>query len=698
MTEYDIDEEYDGFWEDLLREAELSGEPQNSAFFSLYAALASENGDCADLTYTPARKEGRGKAGFQVDGYAIDLEKGELHLAICDFRTERELQGLNADGIKTLFSSVQRFCELAGDPTFIRGLEESSPAFEVAFQIHQHRALIKRIRCVVFSNAKLGTRKKTVDSARILGSEITLNIIDFARYCDINRSLGGFEPIELDLEELNGAPLPCLEAHVGDSDCKSFLVVMPGELLAQIYGLYGARLMEQNVRTFLQAKTKVNQGILRTIQDDPSMFFAYNNGITATATSIVLKPGTSAISTIRDLQIVNGGQTTASLLNAKDKSRADLSRVFVQMKLSVIDEDRVERVVPAISRFANTQNKISEADFFSNHPFHIEMQQISRRLTAPAAAGALAGKRWFYERARGQYRNEQAVRGASGKKKFEAEYPKEHVIQKTDLAKYRLTFRCQPHVVSQGAQKCFMSFAQDIGKQWDANRAVFNDEYFRNSVSEVIIFRWLDAAIGTSKWYTADRGYKANIVTYTIATLAHYLTKVHDVRIDLSAVWRLQDVPQPLRDTLLALAQQVARKIKNPPTSIQNISEYAKLQGCWAAISAEEFDIDERVLSCTVPNFEAKQDQKDAVELKRVDQDIDFEVRLLQLAPKAYRIEELAVRHKLLSPVSQKALARLQRGGAGLSKPERTALQNLFARLEETGDAARELLGASVTS
>lgn len=694
MTQHDIDEEYAGFWEDLLREAELTGEPQNSAFFQLYATLASENGDCADLTYTPARKEGRGRAGFQVDGYAIDLEKGELHLAICHFRTERELQLLNADGIRSLFGAVQRFCELAGQADFIRGLEETSPAFEVAWQIHEHRALIRRIRCVVFSNARLATRRKTVEAASVLGAEITLNIIDFGRYCDIITSRGGVEPIELDLEELNGAPLPCLEAHVGDSACKSFLVVMPGELLAQIYGLYGARLMEQNVRTFLQAKTKVNQGILRTIQEDPSMFFAYNNGITATATDVTLAKGASAISAIRNLQVVNGGQTTASLLNAKDKARADLGQVFVQMKLSVIDEEQVERVVPAISRFANTQNKISEADFFSNHPFHVEMQQISRRLNAPAAAGALAGTRWFYERARGQYRNEQALRGPSQKRKFEAEFPKSQVIQKTELAKYRFSFKALPHTVSQGAQKCFLAFAQDVGKQWDANRAVFNDEYFRNAVAEVIVFRWLDAAIGQAGWYRSDRGYKANIVTYTIGVLVNHLAEVHDARIDLAAVWRLQGVPEALQRTLLHLAPQVAERLKNPPSHIQNISEYAKLQACWAAISAASFEIDEDVLTCTVSAQEVKEALKDAVQVKRIDQDIDFEMRLLALAPKAAEIERLAMQRKLLTPISVKALGRLRSGGAGLTRPERSALQNLFARLEETGDAARELLGS----
>ena len=181
------------------------------------------------------------------------------------------------------------------------------------------------------------------------------------------------------------------------------LVVMPGKLLAQIYGLYGARLLEQNVRTFLQARTKVNQGIIRTIEESPGMFFAFNNGLTATAAEVELSQaanGGLGVSAMRDLQIVNGGQTTASILYAQDRDKAVLDEVFVQMKLSVVDSERISDVVPLVSRYANTQNRVSEADFFSSHPFHRELERISRMTPAPARAGSLVSTKWFYERKR----------------------------------------------------------------------------------------------------------------------------------------------------------------------------------------------------------------------------------------------------------------------------------------------------------
>ena len=281
MAEPDLSADYDAFWDELLRDAEVSGDPQHASFFRMYAELAAENGDCADLVYCPVIREGA--RPYQVDGYAFDRDRGELHVAVCDFRPEREMQSLNADGINALFRRVHRFCSQAVRPEFLKELEETSPEFELAAFIQANADFIKRIRCVMFSNARLATRKKTLEAGNVIGAEMTFNIIDFIRFVDIQNAMGGVEPIELDLLELNEGILPCLQAHFEDSDYESYLVVMPGSLLARIYGLYGARLMEQNVRTFLQAQTKANKGIIRTANEEPEMFFAYNNGITATA-------------------------------------------------------------------------------------------------------------------------------------------------------------------------------------------------------------------------------------------------------------------------------------------------------------------------------------------------------------------------------------------------------------------------------
>jgi len=686
MQKLDLNEEYTDFWDDLLLEAESSGEPQRSAFFDLYADVGAENGDCIDLSYTPVLREGRG--GYQIDGFAIDRDRGELHVAISDFRSERELQGLNADRIDTLFKRLSNFCERAFEAEFINCLEETSPSFEAAYSIYDQAAKIKRIRAVIFSNAKLATNRKSVEAGEVTGRVITYGVLDFSRYADIQRSLGRHEPIEVDIEEHNGSPLPCLEAHSDDGVCASYLIVLPGKLLAEIYGLYGARLLEQNVRTFLQARTKVNRGIIETITDKPEMFFSYNNGLTATASGINLVPlgnGAVGIKSIQDLQIVNGGQTTASILYARDQNNRDLDKVFVQMKLSVVEPEEIETVVPLISRYANTQNRVSEADFFSNHPYHIEMEKISRRLSAPAQAGQLFGSKWFYERARGQYKDKQAYASQADKKKFLVEFPKTKKFDKTELAKFIVSFDCQPNMISSGAQKCFLFFAESVRKQWDKSPLHFNDEYFKEVAAKAIIFRWTDKMVGTSEWYKADRGFKIHTVAYTVAWVVNYFRTRMKKEIDLSSVWKEQDVPIGLQNVLIKLAPQIAHMIRQTPANVRDVREYCKQQACWSVISDADLDIGSPGSSFLVDPEELQIRRVDATKTKKIDNEIDFDVMLMSLLPVASNLEGLAKDLGFISPKSSSALRKLKSGLINLTKSEKNALKLLLSRAEDEG-------------
>src|SRR5262249_27626882 len=162
---------------------------------------------------------------------------------------------------------------------------------------------------------------------------------------------------------------------------------------------------------------------------------AYNNGISATASEagFVERDGALRLAKLRHLQIVNGGQTTASIFNVMKKDKGvNLDRIRVQMKLSVIKPELVDEMVPRISQYANSQNKVSDADFFSNHPFHVRIEGISRRLWAPAPEGVLTQTHWFYERARGQYANASAWLKPAKKREFDLQNPRGQVMTKTD--------------------------------------------------------------------------------------------------------------------------------------------------------------------------------------------------------------------------------------------------------------------------
>jgi hypothetical protein len=596
VDESDIAAAYKEFWEDIFLEADSSASPQPEAFFNLYSRVATLTGECTDLTYSPAKKEGRG--GYQVDGYALETETGELYLAVCDLRSSAEVESLNAGQVEVLIQRVRSFLERAIKPEFIQEVEETSPAFEAAYPVYSNYSAIRRIRIVIFSNARLATRRPPEATGEIIGHPAVFSVLDLARYDGIKKSKGQIEPIEIDLAELNGSALPCLKAHTDAGDYSAFLVAMPGPLLAKIYGLYGPRLLEQNVRTFLQAKTKVNRGIIETIVSNPKRFFAYNNGITATASSLEtnrLDDGSLAIQSISNLQIVNGGQTTASILYAKDRSGADLQHIWVPMKLSVVAAEHLEEMVPKISRYANTQNKINEADFFSSHPFHLKLEQISRRLMAPPKPGFLSGSKWFYERARGQYNDQLAYGTPAARTKFEHEYPKDQRIDKTEMGKFELTFQCQPNVVSLGEQKCFIEFAEYIGKKWGENEASFDDEWFKRAAARALVFRWTDRMVATSDWYRSDRGFKAQIVTYSIAWLVSYLARTRKSEISLEMIWNTQAISEELGRGLLEVARQVARKIKDTPPNVKNIGEYCKQEACWSAVQSAHFIVPQQL-------------------------------------------------------------------------------------------------------
>ena len=320
------------------------------------------------------------------------------------------------------------------------------------------------------------------------------------------------------------------------------------------------------------------------------MFFAYNNGLTVTAESLKIK--NDRMVEAKNLQIVNGGQTTASIFMSKlyEKNLVDLTDVHVQVKLSVIDEDRVDKVVPVISRSSNTQNKVSAADFFSNHPFHKRIEDFSRRILAPAQEGKLETK-WFYERARGQYANTQAKMTPSQKKKFLLQHPRTQMITKTDLAKFENSFNENPDYVSKGAQWNFGKFAEEIsGKDennkglWEKNDAQYNELWFKNSIAKAIIFKFLEKNMMKQVWYG---GYRANIITYTIAKFSN-IVKNSGNFIDFTTIWKKQDLSQCMKDELLILAEKINFTITDTE---ENVGSYCKKRICWDNVKSLNYEL-----------------------------------------------------------------------------------------------------------
>ena len=310
---------------------------------------------------------------------------------------------------------------------------------------------------------------------------------------------------------------------------------------------------------------------------------------------------------MHNLQIVNGGQTTASIFTAKKKDGADLDHISVQMKLSVIDPERAEKVVPKISEYANTQNTVNAADFFANHPFHVRMEEFSRRVWARSPDGTFRETKWFYERARGQYLDAKTYLTAAEKKKFDAEYPKAQSFTKTDLAKFENVWECIPHIVSKGAQANFAHFAKLVGKRWDADETQFNEQYFCHAMARALIFRRLEKLISAQPWY--EGGYRANIVAYTLSKLAQ-LVQESGKMVDFQSIWQNQKLSDELESALIEIAVATQTVILNTPEGMRNISEWAKKESCWTRVKALDIALPKKFKSQLISRAKVKEAAK----------------------------------------------------------------------------------------
>lgn len=675
--------------EELLEEVRIgsiaTSELPITEFFNTFSVISAENGDTPDLEYCPILKEGTN--GYRLDGYAFEflendgVESGDLYVAVCDYRQERLISGVNSSDIDRAVNGVMRFIKLATDKSFLSGLEEASPAYQLAVLLHQYSTRIRRLRVVIFTNGHLRLRKNTLESRDLGGVLLHVNVLDIERYTKI-ASLGR-EPIEVEFSDDIGGPIECLPASVDDKSYASYLFAIPGSVLANVFANFGNRLLEQNVRTFLQAKTKVNKGILNTIAKEPGMFFAYNNGLTATASQVYtcrLPAGSLAISNIKDFQIVNGGQTTASLLYARDALKLSLENVHVQVKLSVVEESQLGDVVPKISEYANTQNKVSVADLASNSPVQIKIERLSKEIQTPQKAGELYSSKWFYERARGQYKSLFSYKTKSEKSKLDLVYPKSQLITKTDLAKYELSFSGHPHHVSEGAQKCFSRYVEHLSK---ADIKTINETWFRRNVAKSILFMKLDKDVQQADWYKEDRGYKSQIVTYTLSACADGF-RVKGLQIDLDRIWREQEVPRELATWMLNEACKVSKILKAPPPNVRNISEFAKREFCWLHhVRGNAGSPNNTVIQFGIALSEFLEETKQGLKVEATNRELDFDIAVLSLVSRAAELKVLAERTGVASPKNISALKKLASGNVlSLSIAEKNALKFMLERLK----------------
>ena len=524
-----------------------------------------------------------GNSNLRLSGYAMSEDADQLDLFVSLYEGFETPKPILDQDTKTAASQCIRFLELCASGRLAGKLDPSSDEYSLALTIQEIYDELEQVRIFVLTD---GISKSKSFKSRDVGSKsVKLEVMDIERLFRHRSEGKPRDELVVDFNEVSGSPLPCVFVPGETGDYDYALTAIPGEALRFIYEKFGPRLLEANVRSFLSVKSKgVNAGIQGTLRTAPERFMAYNNGIVLVADDMKLdraNDGSPGIVWLRGMQIVNGGQTTASIYFAKKKySETNLAKVRVPAKIIVMrqeDPAKEDALVSDISRFANSQNSVRQSDLSANKPFHVDVERLSLTVYCPDGTG-----RWFYERAAGSYSTLLAREGTTPAKlrSLRESVPTSRKITKTDLAKYSVAWDIKPDVVSLGTQKCFDRFMTALAASEAAGAPVVLDPmFFKQLVAKAIIFK---AVHKTARPLVS--AFLANVTAYTIAVIADSYRGTFD----LERVWVRQAVSPQFLEQVKIWAREVNERLHETANG-KMISEWAKRPECKAAMLSRPF-------------------------------------------------------------------------------------------------------------
>ena len=663
------------FLDSLRADSAINGSDTQDEFLSCTLGMLED----FDEVQSPQKvgfgdKRCSGQHVMRIDAYAFDETDHSLELFINDFQDAYETGNLTGSRVDELYWLMYYFLNEVCNGNITKYFDDSDDALKIAALIKRRMNAIGddpeqilKIRMFILTNKELSTdilnrnlletkiRKtkgsKTVKSTKKIkkadfnGKPLEINIWNLERFYEKEKSFSN-DPIVIDFRnDYSCDGIPCIKGNIGENlGYEAYIAIIPGKLLSEIYIEHGSKVLEGNVRAFLgtSGSKSVNSGIRRTINNEPDKFFTYNNGIATTAADVETeeKDGQLYITKIVDLQIINGGQTTASLAEAVlKKTNPELNGIFVPMKLTVIDDRETEnedgvrfydQMVQNIAKYANSQNKVTAADLFSNDPFHIWMEKMSKKIFAPAIHYSVPTG-WYYERSRKRYEQEQfKLKSETDRKRFRAKYPKEQLITKEQLGMYLTTMKEQPNIVAKGKNFVIKEFNTIISQDYKTNKGCFNEFYFKKCICAAIIYRTVDNYLESHKdsarkptgfWYKAG-GYKLDIVPYTIAKIIHSVPA--GFTLDWNYIWNRQDLSPAFMHEIEMVTKMTNDFICDSHGVI--VTEYCKRPETWVSYRDNvRYTPSEKFLSELMPESITKEqevasqkDQKDTNDLNYV--------------------------------------------------------------------------------
>lgn len=660
------------------------------AFFQIYCEKLNTSEIIEDSQYLYFSGLGSYSKKIQIDGYSYNELDEKLILFIIPNLSYYEDKTLNKKDMDAYFKRAQNFFFDASK--IVSDAEDSSEGYGLAYDIINRKMTVRIIEIIILTDLNLSNKVEFIESTIKNDIRVEFTIYDLKRMKLIDDSVNGNEKLEINLaDDFDFEGIPAILASSTDS-YEAYLCNIPGELLAKMYDKYQSRLLEGNVRSFLQAKGKVNKGIRLTILQKPEMFFAYNNGIAATVEDMIIEQTDKGIviKGFTALQIVNGGQTTASLAGAwtndtRHNSREQISKIHVPMKISKVSYENAQELIPNISKFANSQNKVSDSDLASNHPFHIKMEELSRRMSAPAIDGAQFGTYWYYERANGQYRQATYKASKSVKKNYESRNPKKQMFKKVDLAKSYNIYLKKPNIASAGAQKSFNNFSKWMISKWDKNPNMVNDNFYKKSISLMILYKETDKIIRMQDWYDS---YKANIIAYTLSSIFDKVsTDFPESNIDYTMIWKRQSLSLGWQKQIKIVSKKMYYHLIDPNRTVENVTEWAKRQVCWDQARELKYEYDEQFIIELIDKKYVKTHEESAIKEEKKNKDMDATIKIFEYGASYWKdLKVWGTHEKIWNEMDIKLLNLANKIESGLYPTDKQSIEILKildkARLE----------------
>lgn len=647
---------YQDFWTDIIsscqNDLESSTEYPQVIFFEKFEDILEDNNVFSglDFHYFESKNSSRKYRQMHIDYGMVDYTDNSINLLTVDYDPSH-ISTITNDKRDDMYGEMVSFIANVKKGYFQENSLESDPIYSFVTEIIRKLPTTDNLNLFILSsNVKSNTLKELpLQTVDIGGKEVNvvLKIIDIQYLFNSSLSTRKTDPVNIIVSDINNGKvtgIKCLPANIQGDGYEAYLAVLPGDFLSEVYRLYGGRLLEKNVRSFLSVRGNINKGIRNTIRTEPDKFFTYNNGIACTASSIKTENKNDGlyITKLNDLQIINGGQTTASLRNAvlTDKDHiVDLTKVFVPMKLTVLDEsipdDERDIMVGNISKYSNSQNKVSNSDLNSNSPFYVQLEKLSRKIYTPTMTDGHQ-TRWYFERSRGQYERDQMELTDAKRKQFKAYNPRNQMMKIVDIAKFYNSVNERPFEVSWGGQMNAEDFQLTMQKMYEKNPVFVNDHFFKLIVSYGILFQKSREIIRNTDTYAQHSGILAQVVPYTISMLMHL---VRDMKLDLDwkDIWNKQDLPQLLKDEIQSLGEWVINVLVDPSREKDNVGEWAKLDKCWKNMLSRKYVLKPELSSILVSPQEEKADALSAKKEAKLTRSVDLGLYVFKLGAKYWQ-------------------------------------------------------------